>query len=81
MAKNSSAKASSKKSAIKKPNKFIKFFKDLKSELKKVVWPSKKQVLNNTWVVLVVMTVVGLFIAGIDSGLGFVVKQLLRIGA
>ena len=34
-----------KKAKIKKPSKF---FKEVKSELKKVVWPSGKQVINNT---------------------------------
>ena len=58
-----SAKATTKKG----PNKFVKFFKDLKSEIKKVVWPSKKTVLNNTGVVIVAMLVAGLFVWGIDS--------------
>ena len=31
------------------------FFKDTKSELKKVVWPSKKTVLNNTGIVVVLV--------------------------
>lgn len=34
------------------------FFKDTKAELKKVVWPTKKQILNNTvWVVSLVIMV------------------------
>jgi preprotein translocase subunit SecE len=34
------------------------FFKDTKAELKKVVWPTKKQILNNTvWVVSLVVMV------------------------
>lgn len=57
-----------------------KYFRDLKSELKKVVWPSRKQVINNTGVVLTVVTVVGLFLFGIDSGLGIAIKALLNIG-
>ncbi|NLZ45430.1 MAG: preprotein translocase subunit SecE [Clostridiales bacterium] len=84
MAKDSSAKVSKTsktKSKAKKTNKIIKYFKDLKSELKKVVWPSRKQVLNNTWVVLVVMAVVGLFLAGLDTGLGFVIQKLVNIGS
>ncbi len=28
------------------------FFKNVKSELKKVVWPTKKQLMNNTFMVL-----------------------------
>ena len=44
------------------------FFKDLKSEFKKIVWPTKKQVLNNTAVVLVVMLLVGICIWLLDYG-------------
>ena len=71
----SSAKTEKKKGGIKK------YFKDLKSEIKKVVWPSKKQVINNTGVVLTVMVIVGLFLAGIDAGLGAAIKALLSIGS
>lgn len=83
MAKNSSAKSSkekAKKSKVKKPNRVVKYFRELKSELKKVVWPSKKQVVNNTGVVLAVMILVGLFLTGIDTGLGFVVEKLVSLG-
>lgn len=34
-----------------------KFFRDTASEMKKVVWPSRKQVINNTIVVIVVVAV------------------------
>lgn len=85
MAKDSSAKSSKKEKAktakTKKPNKVVKFFKDLKSELKKVVWPSRKTVVNNTGVVLVVMLVVGLFLTGVDTGLGFIVEKLISLGS
>ena len=47
-------KKTSDKSKKKKPNRIVKWFKDLKSEFKKVVWPSRKKVFNNTFVVLVV---------------------------
>ena len=51
-----------------KPKKsIVKFFKDAKSEFKKVVWPTPKSTTNNTIVVIVVCLVSGLFIFGIDS--------------
>ncbi len=49
--------------------KVTKFFTDVKSEMKKIVWPSRKQVVNNTVIVLVVVAVVGLFLFGLDSGM------------
>lgn len=51
----------------KKTNKVVKFFKDLVSETKKVVWPSKKQVLNNTGVVLAVCVLCGAVLFVIDA--------------
>ena len=42
-----------------------KFFRDTKSELKKVVWPSKADVKTNTIVVLVVMIALDAIFGGI----------------
>ena len=63
-AKETATKKSDSKSKDSKPKKNVfqkitRFFKDLKSEFKKIVWPSKKQVLNNTAVVLVFMAITG----------------------
>jgi len=40
--------------------------KDTKAELKKVVWPTKKQIVNNTLWVLVLVIVVAAVVLGID---------------
>ncbi len=44
-----------------------KSFKATKSELKKVVWPTKKQLFNNTGIVIAALIIVGLIIFGLDS--------------
>lgn len=57
----------------KKPNIFQKlsrFFKDIYSELKKVLWPSRKQVFNNTVVVLLTCLLLGGIIWILDYALG-----------
>lgn len=58
----------------KKPGKFSasvknagKFFRDVKSEIKKIVWPTLKSVFKNTGVVLVAIIISGIFISGLDS--------------
>ena len=43
-----------------------KYFKDIWGELKKVVWPSKKQVINNTLVVLAMIAVFAVVVWGLD---------------
>ena len=81
MAKDTNAKEKKgKEVSAKKKGGISKYFRDLKSELKKVVWPSRKQVVNNTGVVLATMTALGLFLAGIDFGLGELLDLVLHIG-
>ena len=62
------------KSGAKKPNRAVKYFKDLKSEIKKVTWPSWKKVLNNTAIVLVGMCISGVAVWAIDSVLTALLK-------
>ena len=42
--------------------KVCKYFRELKSELKKVVWPTPKQVAKNTLIVVCCVLAVGVFI-------------------
>lgn len=72
--KKSDTKAA-KKPQAKKPNKVAKYFKDLRGEFKKVVWPSRKTVVNNTGVVLATMVISGLAVWGLDS----LYAELLKI--
>lgn len=44
-----------------------KFFKDLRGETKKIVWPDAKTVFKSTAIVLAVVIVVGLVIFGVDT--------------
>ena len=80
MAKDSSAKSSKKEKAkTKKPNRVVKYFRDLKSELKKVVWPSKSTVIKNTSVALAVMAVAAIAIWGFDQIAQLGVKALINL--
>ena len=44
------------------------FFKDFKAELKKVVWPTPKQLLNSTVAVVTIVLVIGLIVFALDMG-------------
>ena len=50
----------------KKPGKLSGAWKGFKSELKKIVWPTWKQVLKNTGIVAVIVVVCTVAIAGLD---------------
>ncbi len=67
------AKAKGKKSG-KKPNGALKYLKDLRSEIKKVTWPSWNKVVNNTAVVLIGMCASAIVVWGIDSALSALLK-------
>ncbi len=56
-------------------------FRDLKSEFKKIVWPSKKQVINNTLIVIAAIIVIGLFIWALDAILAAVVSLIANAKA
>ena len=69
-------KAKAKKPKSNKPNIFVRmfkaigrFFKDLRGETKKIVWPDAKSVLKSTGVVLAVVAVFTVVIWLIDLGL------------
>lgn len=64
----------------KKPGKVAKYFKDLKSEFKKVVWPSKKKVINNTSVVLGSIVIMGIFVGLLDTGMFKLLQLILGLG-
>ncbi|MCD7847071.1 MAG: preprotein translocase subunit SecE [Oscillospiraceae bacterium] len=64
------------KKKVKKPNRVVKFFRDLVSEIKKVVWPSRKQVLNNTGVVLGVCIISGAALFIVDSIFGLLLQLI-----
>ena len=55
-----------------------KYLRDVKGELKKIVWPTKKQVWNNTLIVLAVVLIAGIVICGLDMLFSLVIKLLLK---
>lgn len=62
----------------KKGNKIVRFFKEVKSELKKVVWPTKKQIINNTLIVFAAVAVIGVFIWVLDLIFQFGLFQFIK---
>ncbi|MCL2697470.1 MAG: preprotein translocase subunit SecE [Oscillospiraceae bacterium] len=57
-----------KAAAAKRPRRSpVRYFKDAKAEFKKVTWPTPRQVLNNTGVVLTAIVLTAAIIFGLDS--------------
>ena len=58
--------------------KVCRYFRELKSELKKVVWPTPKQVAKNTLIVVCCVLAVGVLIWLFDAVANFGISALLR---
>ena len=62
----------------KKKGRFLNFFKEVKSELKKVTWPSFKQVKNNTLIVIACVLIIGAFIWILDAIFGLSLGKVIE---
>lgn len=74
--------------SAKKPNIFkriggaiVRFFRDTKSEMKKIVWPSAKQVRNNFIVVIVFVLLAAVLIFALDFVFGWLLDFVIHLGA
>ena len=56
---------------------WIQFFREVKVELTKVAWPSKKQTIGSTAVVIVFVFVVAFFLGMVDIGLSSLIRLIL----
>ena len=71
-----------KKEDVKKLSVFkriAKWWREMKSELKKVIWPTPKQTLNNTIAALVVMAISAVVIWGFDEIASMIVKAVISL--
>jgi preprotein translocase subunit SecE len=55
-----------------------KYFREMRSELKKVVWPSRKKVINNTGVVLCALFFFGIALWGVDTGFAALFRLIIN---
>jgi len=58
-------------------SKATKFLSEVKVEVKKVTWPSKKEAIGGTSVVVVVVFLVALFLGIVDAILSKIVQALI----
>lgn len=60
---------------------FVGFAREAVAETRRVVWPTRKETLQTTGVVVVLVVVVALFLWIVDAGLMWAVQRLLGQGA
>ena len=56
----------------------LQFLREVKVELKKVAWPSKKQTMGSTAVVLILVFIISAFLGIVDMGLSSLVRLVLQ---
>ena len=54
------------------------FFREYRSEFKKVVWPTRKAVINNTVITIFMIVLVSVFICALDLGLSTLIGLILQ---
>ncbi len=54
------------------------FFSEVKAELIKVAWPSRKELLGATWIVIIVTALLTLYIGALDFLLTKAVSLVLK---
>lgn len=57
---------------VKKSNKILNIWKNLKSEWMKIVFPDNEKIIKDSITVLVASVILGLIIFGMDSVIGFI---------
>ena len=77
MASNANAKKSEQTGLSKFVARMKKFFREFKGETKKVVWPSRKQIINNTLVVIAFLILAAVIVGVLDLAFGSLLRLLI----
>lgn len=59
-------------------DKGMQFLREVKVELKKVAWPTRKQTVGSTVVVLILVMIISLFLGVIDIGLSGIIRVVFK---
>lgn len=59
-------------------DKSMQFLREVRVELKKVTWPSRKQTIGSTVVVIILVMIISLFLGSVDFGLSTLIRVILQ---
>lgn len=54
------------------------FLREVKVEIKKVVFPSRPELIGSTWVVIITVLLMSIYLGVVDLGLSKLVRAVLR---
>ena len=61
-----------------KKGKVSTYFRGVRAEMKKVIWPSKKELINYTGVVILISAIISIIVYLLDIGLHEVLKLFIK---
>ena len=61
--------------------KAIQFFRDVRTEAKKTTWPSRKETLQTTGIVLAMVVIAAIFFLTVDQVIGAGMRALFGVGS
>ncbi|MFA6098247.1 MAG: preprotein translocase subunit SecE [Patescibacteria group bacterium] len=59
-------------------NRIVAYIKESRDELKKVVWPSRKETIKYTLLVIGISLGTALFLGAVDFGLNIVLEKVIK---
>lgn len=60
-------------------NKGIDFLREVKVELKKVTWPTRKQTVGSTVVMIILVIIISFFLGAVDIALSSIINVVLKM--
>ncbi len=57
------------------------FIRQVQVEAKKIVWPTSRETMMTTVMVIIMTSILGLFFFGVDTLFGWIVRNLLLLAA
>ncbi len=60
--------------------RLVRYFNDVKAEMRRVVWPSRTEIVNSSWIVVVTLAIFIVLIFGLDYVSSAVVRFLAQVG-
>ena len=54
------------------------FFSEVRKEMKKVAWPTKKQTLINTTIVIGASAAVAVYLGGVDALITWIISKIIK---
>ncbi len=83
MVRIEASKASDASSILARPDGWLtmmKFINEVREELKQVVWPSRQEVVKSTWIILITVIIISLFLFFTDFVFEQIFEYLVSLG-